>query len=89
MLPLVAVAYVTWWAFLAIRRVYFHPLSTYPGPTIAAATSLYKAYIECIAKISWVDTVEALHASYGKRSPHVLYDADHAGDVVRTGPNEV
>lgn len=62
---LVVLAYITWWAFLCIRRIYFHQLSAFPGPTIAAATRLYKAYIEVIAQKSWVDTLERLHATYG------------------------
>lgn len=64
--PIVVVAYLTYWVFSSIRRIYFHPLSAFPGPTLAAATSLYKAYIEVVAQTSWVDTVEALHAIYGK-----------------------
>lgn len=64
-----------WWIFRGISRLYFHPLSAFPGPRIAAVTGLYKAYIDVVAQTSFVHTLERLHAIYG--------------DVVRVGPNEL
>lgn len=64
----VIVAYLTYLVFLSIKRLHFHPLSGFPDPAVAGATRLYKAYIEVIAQRSWVDTIEALHVTYGKTS---------------------
>ncbi|KAK5958385.1 hypothetical protein OHC33_000227 [Knufia fluminis] len=75
--PVVAalVACTTWFIFRGITRLYFHPLSAFPGPPIAAVTGLYKAYIDVVAQSSFVHNLERLHAIYG--------------DVVRVGPNEL
>ena len=59
----------------AIRNIYFHPLSCYPGPKIAAATALWKAYIDCVSDTCFVAALEELHEKHG--------------DVVRVGPNEL
>lgn len=55
-----------WWIFQGISRLYFHPLSAFPGPPIAAVTGLYKAYIDVVAQTSFVHNLERLHAIYGR-----------------------
>lgn len=55
-----------WWVLRGISRIYFHPLSAFPGPPIAAFTSLYKAYIDVVAQSSFVHHLEKLHAIYGR-----------------------
>ncbi|KAL6246705.1 hypothetical protein RBB50_006012 [Rhinocladiella similis] len=64
-----------WVVLHATYNVYFHPLAAFPGPRLAAATSLYKAYIDVVAKTGFVQALEKLHAQYG--------------NVVRVGPNEL
>lgn len=68
--PVVAalVACTTWFIFRGITRLYFHPLSAFPGPPIAAVTGLYKAYIDVVAQSSFGHNLERLHAIYGRRS---------------------
>lgn len=61
--------------YRAWYNYYRHPLASFPGPRVAALTSLYKAYIDCVAKGSLVHILERLHVIYG--------------DVVRIGPNEL
>ncbi|KAG7106698.1 Cytochrome monooxygenase sdnE like protein [Verticillium longisporum] len=39
---------VLYCAVVAIRRVYFSPLSKFPGPTIAALTTWYAAYHDIV-----------------------------------------
>ncbi|KAI9663511.1 MAG: hypothetical protein M1831_002520 [Alyxoria varia] len=68
-------AWVIWKLQEALNNVYFHPLSKYPGPKIAAATRLYHAFIEWVLAASFQDTLQSLHAKYG--------------NVVRVGPNEL
>ena len=58
-----------------VYNVYFHPLSSFPGPWAARATPYYKAYVEVVAGRSFAHTLEALHDRYG--------------DVVRVSPREL
>ncbi|KAL2064126.1 hypothetical protein VTL71DRAFT_4620 [Oculimacula yallundae] len=57
----------------AIWRLYFHPLSKYPGPKLWAATSLVNTFY--VLKTTRVYKVSELHNKYGP--------------VVRVGPNEI
>ncbi|KAL9117443.1 MAG: hypothetical protein Q9187_006023 [Circinaria calcarea] len=52
---------------------YFHPLSNYPGPSLAAVTDLWKFYTYLGGKHHLVE--QDLHAKYGH--------------VIRTGPNSL
>ena len=57
----------------AIRSVYFHPLSSFPGPKLAAASNLVHVYHSVTGNLSrWT---ESLHREYG--------------DTVRSKPNEL
>jgi hypothetical protein len=57
-----------------IRRIYFSPLSKFPGPKSAAATNLWKA--KEYSQGHHARTILALHHKYNS-------------DIVRTGPYEV
>jgi hypothetical protein len=61
--------------FQCIYNLYLHPLRSFPGPKIAAASTLWKAYIDCISFTSFLETLQQLHTRHG--------------DVVRVGPNEL
>lgn len=65
-----AVAYL---AVLAIYRVYFHPLSRFPGPKIAAATGFYETYFDIISgpggQYMW--EIQRMHEKYGEKDPRV------------------
>ena len=57
--------------YLTIRtiyRVYFHPLSKFPGPKLAAASSAYEFYFSVIKRGMFVWELERLHNVYGKYS---------------------
>ncbi len=71
----------------AAKRLHQHPLSKYPGPTIAALTLWYKAYFDIVKDGGWVEHLESLHELYGKtdrlHSSHrllliLLYRACHS-----------
>lgn len=47
-------------------RLYLHPLASFPGPNAAAATTQWKAFIECLLNKSFCHVLEELHAQYGK-----------------------
>ena len=51
--------------YQVVRNLYFHTLSKFPGPKAAAATILWKAYVECIQNKSFCHVLEGLHVKYG------------------------
>ena len=48
-----------------LRRLFFHPLSEFPGPRLAAATTFYKTYFEVIKGGELLGKVHQLHIFYG------------------------
>ncbi|KAJ3525293.1 hypothetical protein NMY22_g10639 [Coprinellus aureogranulatus] len=59
----------------AISRLYFHPLSQYPGPTLAALTGYYVTYFDIFQDAELIPQLQKLHDKYGP--------------VVRIGPNKL
>ena len=59
------VAWLTWSIWSATRNVYLHPLSRFPGPKIAAATTWWHAFVEAILNLSFQDVLEGLHSRHG------------------------
>ncbi|KAF9452064.1 cytochrome P450 [Macrolepiota fuliginosa MF-IS2] len=72
---IVCCTFVLYKLLVALWRVLFHPLSKFPGPYLAAATSLYRVYYEVIQGGEFLKVIERLHKIYG--------------EVVRIGPNEL
>ena len=48
-----------------IYNLYFHPLSSFPGPRLAAATHLYEFYYSVILDGQFTWELERLHKQYG------------------------
>jgi len=64
--------------YLLLRTVYrllFHPLAKFPGPRLAAITSMYAAYYDLPVETSFCKEMPRLHDRYGP--------------IVRTRPNEL
>lgn len=53
---------------LAIYRLFFHPLSSIPGPWYAAITGWYEVYQDIVLDGNYTRTYPAIHAKYGTRS---------------------
>ncbi|KAJ3929376.1 MAG: hypothetical protein NXY57DRAFT_900206 [Lentinula lateritia] len=60
---------------LAIYRLFFHPLSKYPGPLLASLTDWYEMYYNIIKGGALVTKINRLHKVHGP--------------VIRIGPNTV
>jgi len=56
---------VIFWLSLVIHRLYFHPLSCFPGPPLAAITTLYRTYYEVIKGGEFLHEIVKLHSQYG------------------------
>ena len=55
--------FFAFYACKVIYRIYFHPLSSYPGPKLAAATRLWYIYKLYCGELP--QTIAALHREYG------------------------
>lgn len=62
-----AVAVSSLFLFVArsVKSVFFHALSKYPGPPLAAATTLYRAYYDIVKDGGWLEHLFSLHETYG------------------------
>ncbi|KAF8165173.1 cytochrome P450 [Crassisporium funariophilum] len=65
---------------IVIRRIFFHPLSGFPGPRLAALTSFYKTYYEVLKGGELLQKIHELHAAHGpiiRIAPNELHFSDH------------
>ncbi|CAG8158787.1 unnamed protein product [Penicillium olsonii] len=72
-----------------VYHLYFHPLSKFPGPKLAAATFLYEFYYDVLKGGMYIWEVERMHQKYGPivrinpRELHIkdpsYYEEIHAG----------
>ena len=51
---------------IIIYRLYFHPLSKFPGPKLAAVSTLYRAYFQMWRDGDHVAQATRLHETYGR-----------------------
>lgn len=69
-------AYTTYGILFALYRVYFHPLSKYPGPRLAAATQWYEFYFDVLKRGRFAWEIKRMHEIYGpvvRINPHELH----------------
>lgn len=58
-----------------IYRLYFHPLSGFPGPKLAAISHLYEFYNDVIKNGTYIWEIERMHQKYGPG--YHSYPGDH------------
>ena len=63
LLPLVLC--LTYGVALAIYRLYFSPLAKFPGPRLAALTSWYEFYYDCVKRGRFTWDIKNMHDRYG------------------------
>ena len=51
---------------LAIFRLYFSPLSKFPGPKLAAISLWYEFYFDIVKEGKYIWEIERMHKVYGK-----------------------
>lgn len=87
-------------ASIAIRtlyRLYFHPLSKFPGPKLAASTHLYEFYFDVVSNGMFLWEIQKMHEKYGEvylnlpwHNITALSDSDiFQGPIVRINPREL
>jgi hypothetical protein len=64
MLLLGFLATVAYGVFTVVSRLFLHPLAKFPGPRLAGATGLWKAYFQCTK--SFTHELIKLHEVYGR-----------------------
>jgi hypothetical protein len=50
----------------SIYRLYFHPLSKFPGPRFAATTHLYEFYHDVVRNGMFLWEIQKMHEKYGE-----------------------
>lgn len=98
LLLLASIAFVAFNLLLFVYRLYFHPLSNFPGPRLAAASYWYECYHDLIVGPNpgqGYKNIERLHDRYGKWCltswffSHVRYADTVTGPIVRISPEEL
>lgn len=56
---------------LVIYRLYFHKLSRFPGPRLAALSTWYEFYFDVYHGGKFVFQIEKLHEQYGKSYAYI------------------
>jgi cytochrome P450 len=77
---------ITYCIVLVIRRVYFSPISHFPGPKLAIATFWYQFYYDVVLGGQYIWKVRDLHKKYGpivRINPYELHvdDPDFLEDI--------
>ena len=72
-------SYLAYGVALVIYPLFFHPLSKFPGPKIAASTLWYEHYYDVLLEGKWVWKIKEMHEMYGpivRINPHELHIKD-------------
>ena len=77
---------------LGLYRLYFHPLTGFPGPKLAALTLWYETYYDVWLRGKYVFKIKEMHEKYGRNPFDVSFAArpkEFTGPIVRINPYEI
>lgn len=74
-------AWVACRILVVIQRLFFHPLSSFPGPKIAAASTVYRMYYSIWKDGEMLAQTKRLHKRYGAISTILNYELSYLGYV--------
>ena len=88
-LSIVAFVWFSWVLYTCVYRLWFHPLARFPGPKLAALTTWYEGYYDCLQyKGRFTFKLGDLHEKYGTTF-HILEmvaDSNMAADSCSARP---
>lgn len=59
-------------SLIIFYNLYFHPLSKFPGPKLAACSHLYEFYFDIIKNGMFMQEIARMHEVYGQTSVFLL-----------------
>jgi hypothetical protein len=62
----IVVTFGGYYILLLVYRLYFHPLSHFPGPKLAALSSWYEFYFDVVKRGRFMWEIERMHEEYGE-----------------------
>lgn len=86
LLPVLGAVSVVLWLLKVVYRLFAHPLASFPGPKIAAATFLYEFYYDVIKGGMYIWEIERMHEQYGivplfrRKGIHIVIVRGFTGD---------
>lgn len=64
-------AILIYYVTVVAYRLFFHPLSGFPGPKLAAISRWYEGYYDVILGGQYTSKISQLHKAYGVSSSYV------------------
>jgi hypothetical protein len=64
-MPVLPVGISLFLTLVAVYRLFFHPLARFPGTKLAALTTWYEFYYDCILPGRFFVEIEKMHCRYG------------------------
>jgi hypothetical protein len=62
----IVVTFAGYYIFILYYRLELHPLSKFPGPTLAALSSWYEFYFDVVKRGRFLWEIERMHEEYGE-----------------------